>query len=72
VQCPRHSLALQAGQTVKQHDKTANNTRQSAFAPLRVSVGLEQMKKPHRIAAGGIILKEDAILLVRYGTGRWL
>ena len=27
------------------------------------------MRKPHRIAAGGIILKEDAILLVRYGTG---
>jgi 8-oxo-dGTP pyrophosphatase MutT (NUDIX family) len=27
------------------------------------------MKKPHRIAAGGIILKEDTILLVRYGTG---
>ena len=23
---------------------------------------------PHRIAAGGIILKDDAILLVRYGT----
>jgi 8-oxo-dGTP diphosphatase len=23
---------------------------------------------PHRIAAGGIVLKEDAILLVRYGT----
>ena len=27
------------------------------------------MKKPHRIAAGGIILKGNAILLVRYGTG---
>jgi 8-oxo-dGTP pyrophosphatase MutT (NUDIX family) len=27
------------------------------------------MKKPHRIAAGGIILKENSILLVRYGTG---
>jgi 8-oxo-dGTP diphosphatase len=25
--------------------------------------------KPHRIAAAGIILKDDAILLVRYGTG---
>jgi 8-oxo-dGTP diphosphatase len=23
---------------------------------------------PHRIAAGGIILQDDAILLVRYGT----
>ncbi len=26
------------------------------------------MTKPHRIAAGGIILMDDAILLVRYGT----
>lgn len=27
------------------------------------------MTTPHRIAAGGIILKDDAILLVRYGEG---
>ena len=26
--------------------------------------------KPHRIAAGGIIIRDDTILLVRYGTGR--
>jgi 8-oxo-dGTP pyrophosphatase MutT (NUDIX family) len=26
--------------------------------------------KPHRIAAGGIILKQSAVLLVRYGTGK--
>ena len=26
------------------------------------------MMKPHRIAAGGIILKDDSILLVRYGA----
>jgi 8-oxo-dGTP diphosphatase len=25
--------------------------------------------KPHRIAAGGIVIRDDAILLVRYGTG---
>ena len=25
--------------------------------------------KPHRIAAGGIVIRDDTILLVRYGTG---
>jgi 8-oxo-dGTP diphosphatase len=30
--------------------------------------GLLVDMQPHRIAAGGIILKDDAILLVRYGT----
>jgi 8-oxo-dGTP pyrophosphatase MutT (NUDIX family) len=29
-------------------------------------VGFDESMKPHRIAAGGIVLKEDTILLVRY------
>jgi len=33
---------------------------------LAVAVGCEDMSKAHRIAAGGLIFRDDAVLLVRY------